>query len=180
MKTLKATPDLFPGLVAYHAYATLALSFIPMALASSAGDGIRKLTLAETSVACGMVRKEEIWSLAGIPVSDEGNPECQMVAYYAADGSYVGDQEVADNLIEKGIVPQRKRSDLNVASLGFCESEQKWWGWSHRAMGKFGVGDKFHHAGQFWEDEGQEFADKVCATLDEAYVSACNFSDDVS
>lgn len=30
----------------------------------------------------------------------------------------------------------------SVCSMGFSESQQKWYGWSHRAVAGFGVGDK--------------------------------------
>jgi len=45
---------------------------------------------------------------------------------------------------DRGIVP-RPRLDADVGEgkqcrIGFCEKEQKWYGWSHRAMFGFGVG----------------------------------------
>ena len=29
-----------------------------------------------------------------------------------------------------------------VCTIGFCEREQKWYGWSHRAIYGFGIGDE--------------------------------------
>ena len=40
------------------------------------------------------------------------------------------------------IKPEKIWKNSNVCSIGFCEKEQKWYGWSHRAMYGFKVGDK--------------------------------------
>ena len=61
-------------------------------------------------------------------------------AYYAPDGSYIGTKDWADRLAELGIMPQRRLPDSQTASIGFCEREQKWYGWSHRAIAGFGIG----------------------------------------
>lgn len=41
-----------------------------------------------------------------------------------------------------GIVSQKAEPDHVVHSIGFSEKEKKWYGWSHRAIASFGVGDK--------------------------------------
>jgi hypothetical protein len=82
----------------------------------------------------GMSYRREIWSL-------EGNDAVEMDAVYNAHGVYVGDKETADFLAEKGIIPEAKRTDSNVCSIGFSHKDQKWYGWSHRAIHGFGVGD---------------------------------------
>lgn len=63
----------------------------------------------------------------------------------------------------------------NVPSIGFSETEQKWYGWSHRAIYGFGVGSKVKkgHAGY----KGKEWTAK---TLDDAKKMAINFANDVS
>jgi len=55
--------------------------------------------------------------------------------------------ESKENLFEKfkkkhGIIPQKAHSSHNVHSIGFSEKEKKWYGWSHRAVVGFGIGDK--------------------------------------
>ena len=61
---------------------------------------------------------------------------------YTPDGYYIGSPESAKFLIKKlGIKPELSKSDNNVCSIGFCEREQKWYGWSHRAIFGFGIGD---------------------------------------
>jgi hypothetical protein len=60
--------------------------------------------------------------------------------YSRIDGGYIGTVEWAETLSERGIAPQRRDPSHRVCSIGFCEKEQKWYGWSHRAMFGFGVG----------------------------------------
>jgi len=94
------------------------------------------------------------------------------VAVSAIDGSYIGDIEFADMLKGMGIAAQGRTHQTSVASIGFCEKEQKWYGWSHRAIYGFGVGsevkkgdcayvptdwnDLIDDAIRFWDDDGHE------------------------
>ncbi len=58
------------------------------------------------------------------------------------EGGYIGQQEEAEYLVRKVCVqPVTRDSTTSVCSIGFSEEEQKWYGWSHRAMYGFGVGD---------------------------------------
>lgn len=41
-----------------------------------------------------------------------------------------------------GIVGQKADSNHSVHSIGYSEKEGKWYGWSHRAIVGFGIGDK--------------------------------------
>lgn len=43
-------------------------------------------------------------------------------------------------LNEHGIVPELREPHLTVPTIGFSEKEQKWYGWSHRAIYGFGIG----------------------------------------
>ena len=57
-------------------------------------------------------------------------------------GHYIGNPDDAKHLCDqKGISPELREPNHNVCSIGFCEKEQKWYGWSHRAIYGFGVGD---------------------------------------
>ncbi len=62
---------------------------------------------------------------------------------YTPSGDYIGDKRTAHFLITKrGIKPEKADHSKNVCSIGFCELEQKWYGWSHRAIFGFGVGSE--------------------------------------
>lgn len=66
-------------------------------------------------------------------------------------------------------------------SVGFSEKDQKWYGWSHRAIMGFGIGDRI-----FEEDYGDDktpflkHGSKECKTLEDAKKSANAFSDYIS
>ena len=57
-------------------------------------------------------------------------------------GDYIGDTKMAAMICKRmGISPEIiPNSDHTVCSIGFCEAEQKWYGWSHRAICGFGIG----------------------------------------
>lgn len=60
---------------------------------------------------------------------------------YTPTGDYIGDKRTAHFLISKrGIKPEKRSPDKNVCSIGWCERERKWYGWSHRAIFGFGIG----------------------------------------
>uniref|UniRef100_A0A6M3JKE3 Uncharacterized protein n=1 Tax=viral metagenome TaxID=1070528 RepID=A0A6M3JKE3_9ZZZZ len=62
---------------------------------------------------------------------------------YNTDGQYIGNSKDAHYLIVKrGIKPELSSPTHKVCSIGFCEKEQKWYGWSHRAIFGFGIGSK--------------------------------------
>ena len=64
---------------------------------------------------------------------------------YTPDGHYIGTTKFAHRLVAKrGIKPEPLPGNTamgSVCSIGFCEQDQKWYGWSHRALFGFGIGD---------------------------------------
>ena len=84
--------------------------------------------------------------LAGYDVEErliaEGtNHSFTMKVALTPTGDYIGDPKFAYRLCKKrGIVPQLSSPSDKVCSIGFCPSERKWYGWSHRAICGFGIG----------------------------------------
>lgn len=73
-------------------------------------------------------------------------PAFEMRSAFSSSGDYIGDPKIARFLcVKKGIKPEKRTPHSKVCSIGFCESEQKWYGWSHRAIYGFGVGDVAEH-----------------------------------
>lgn len=71
----------------------------------------------------------------------ESRPIVMDSAYTVPGGHYIGTPDDAENLcVAMGIHPELIDSEHRVCSIGFCESDQKWFGWSHRAIHGFGVG----------------------------------------
>ena len=93
-------------------------------------------TLSVRKYKAGYEVRTEYWSHNG---DDE---KTLMKAAYTPDGDYIGNSKDAYRLcVTRGIKPEKRTPDSNVCSIGFCEKEQKWYGWSHRAIFGFGIGD---------------------------------------
>jgi len=71
----------------------------------------------------------------------EKNEEFTMSVAYNLDGEYIGDESTAKMLCEKGIYPEPITKG-KICQIGFNKEEQKWYGWSHRAIYGFGIGSK--------------------------------------
>lgn len=57
------------------------------------------------------------------------------------EGDYIGNPRTAYRLCQKRGIRPETTNGHRVCSIGFCEKEQKWYGWSHRAIYGFGIGD---------------------------------------
>lgn len=60
-------------------------------------------------------------------------------------------------IVNRGIKTEKIYLTHHVCSIGFCEKEQKWYGWSHRALCGFGIGDMVNEgdccASSCWSEE---------------------------
>lgn len=105
--------------------------------------------------------REEVTEIGNREIFDGYSVARELVTYYGKDdklleqfemksafgdsGCYLGNQGVAELIVVKlGIVPESRsgKNEGDVCNIGFCEKEQKWYGWSHRARGGFGIGSK--------------------------------------
>lgn len=71
----------------------------------------------------------------------EGSAPVTITSAHTPNGAYIGNEDWAQELEKRGIAPELRTPDSGVCSIGFCEQEQKWYGWSHRAIWGFGIGD---------------------------------------
>jgi len=70
-----------------------------------------------------------------------GGSECWMTVAYNHSGDYIGDSKSAYRLcVKRGILPELGRG--SVCSIGKSKKDGKWYGWSHRAIYGFKIGDK--------------------------------------
>jgi hypothetical protein len=125
------------------------------------------------------------------------------MAYTTPEGHFIGDSKWAHRLIvQRGIKPEPRPGQCDLDGLpgvkgcciGFCEREQKWYGWSHRAICGFGIGSKIESDDHLcscsgWTEEYlQEHPEEdlslpvgfVAQTIDDARRMAIAFADAVS
>ncbi len=73
---------------------------------------------------------------------DYGCDDFEVRNAYTADGDYIGNAKDAFHLCRtRGIKPERRETKSTVCSIGFSPADGKWYGWSHRAICGFKVGD---------------------------------------
>lgn len=72
-----------------------------------------------------------------------GSDGCWMTVAYNHNGDYIGDPKTAYRLcVKREILPEKITPERNVCSIGYSKKKRKWFGWSHRAIYGFKVGDK--------------------------------------
>ena len=76
---------------------------------------------------------------------EEMEKECIKHTYYISnvDGGYIGMEDDYKLLVERYglILIQKVRPEDNTCSIGYSPEENKWYGWSHRAIHGFTIGD---------------------------------------
>ena len=74
--------------------------------------------------------------------SEFGCEDFIVKSSYSPSGDYIGDKKIANFLCKKkGIKPEKRKKEHYSCTIGFCEKEQKWYGWSHRMIYGFKIGD---------------------------------------
>ena len=139
--------------------------------ASKNDSGIKKTIVSTKHMKDGFEIRKEIWD-GGI----FGSSDIEMETIYNHHGDYIGDKKTALLLIKKGIVPEISKPDHSVCSIGYCPKDGKWYGWSHRAMKGFGIGDK----GETWSPYISTKSKEKIQTLVEAKQAAVAFAESVS
>ena len=113
-----------------------------------------------------------------------GGGESERTNCYSSDtGHWIGSPKDARFLCKKkGLRDVQKAHESDcVASIGFNVDEQKWYGWSHRAICGFGIGDKLFEE-EYGDDQTPfiQHGRHVITTLEEAKESAIRFNESVS
>jgi len=136
---------------------------------------------------------------AGYVVRDEywdsfGEKTLMKRMAYTPNGDWIGTSKEAHRLVVKyGIAPEKIRQTDCICSIGFSERDQKWYGWSHRAMCGFGIGDVVkegdctamsgwtaEYLSQHPEEDMSLPVGFTAKTLDDAKRMAIAFADSVS
>lgn len=94
-------------------------------------------------------------------IGDSDIPGDDGKIYYSkVDNSYltrVGMENDLNFLLKKGVTEQiQSIKGSGVASIGFNPTEQKWYGWSHRAIFGFGIGSECKKDNTHFEPSNKE------------------------
>lgn len=144
-----------------------------------------KITVLNERKYKGLVVRDEIWDHDGINPSEGVTMVGQ---YYNRENEWIGSSRMANYLLTLGIYPQKSDPSHCVCSIGFSSKDNKWYGWSHRAICGFGIGDKLfdiHWTGGHNETELEKMpyvqrGETVIENLEQAKQAAINFAEHVS
>jgi hypothetical protein len=101
-------------------------------------------------------------------IGDSNLPEDNGKIYYSkVDGSYltrVGMENDLNYLFKKGITEQVQSGygEPKTSNIGFNQIEQKWYGWSHRAIYGFGIGSECKKGDCGYEADNKENFAQSC------------------
>jgi hypothetical protein len=120
---------------------------------------------------------------------DAGLPDGESITLqsaYTPTGDYIGDPRMAYRLVVKrGIAPEYRTSHSQTCSIGYSAKDKKWYGWSHRGICGFGIGDKLFDPE--WGDDAAtdtmpfvERGSVTIETMDQAKQAAANFAEYVN
>jgi len=135
----------------------------------TAGISVKKI-VRQRKYKHGYIIRDEFWALN--PDDPEEEWALMKRQAYTPCGEYIGDSKTAYFLCKtKGVIPRLADPEHCVCSIGYNPVQKKWYGWSHRAMHGFGIGDK---------PDSKEKDDAKIETMEEAMEAAIAFAASVS
>ena len=75
-------------------------------------------------------------------ISMGGDKAIEMYSFYNDEGKYIGNLDNFKVLVMDRCIEPKTYDDNKVCSVGKSTRDGKWYGWSHRAMYGFKIGDK--------------------------------------
>ncbi len=115
-------------------------------------------------------------------VDDNAGGTLEMKNAYNVHGEWIGEPKFAYRLIvTRGILPEKVNKNRNICSIGYCPRDGRWYGWSHRAIVGFKIGDMIFEE-EFGDDDTLfiRHGKKKIKTHADARLSAIRFADYVS
>ena len=118
----------------------------------------------------------------GSVVTLDAHCEKMLVCASKQDGSYLGPPEEPFGMIKKHGITEfyRNKPGHNTASVGWSQAQQKWYGWSHRAIHSFGVGYIVTKDADLVHNGDQTILGMRAGNLDECRMLAGRFAEAVS
>lgn len=120
----------------------------------------------------------DIWEETWYWGDDQDPQSSVMIMARNKAGDWIGEKDRAEFLAKHGIAAELADEDHDVCSIGWSEREQKYFGWSHRAIVGFGIGDMIFE--EDFEDDEVPFVmhgTKRIETKEDARRAALNFAE---
>jgi len=110
---------------------------------------------------------------------DNNEPQSSvMIMARNKGGDWIGDKQMAERLAEYDIAAELADEDHDICCIGWSEREQRYFGWSHRAIAGFGIGDMIFEEGLGDDDTPFiKHGSKRIETKADARQSAINFAE---
>lgn len=115
---------------------------------------------------------EEVW--------DFGDGEQRFLMARNKNGDWIGEEPEARALASHGIAPELRDDEADVCTIGWSEESQKYFGWGHRGIVGFGIGDMIFEEGF---DDALPFVKRGTRTIKnktDAREAASNFAEYIS
>lgn len=75
-------------------------------------------------------------------ISYDSSELTYLTVAYNLNGDYLGDTKMARFVCFKNkIIPEKANPEHSVCSIGYCKSKRTYFGWSHRCICGFKIGD---------------------------------------
>ena len=133
-----------------------------------------RMILSERTYKVGYVVREEWWD-----DRDFGGHGIFVKNAYTLSGNHIGSSKWAHRLCKiYGIVPEPSDVTDSGCSIGYSEKNKKYYGWSHRAIFGFAIGDKIFQE-RFGNDKTEltQHGKKTIRTKVEQRKAAIAFAD---
>jgi hypothetical protein len=66
----------------------------------------------------------------------------EIIAARNKNGDYIGEKKFAEGLAGYDIVPEMSDPEHDACQIGWSKKHKRYFGWSHRSLIGFGIGDK--------------------------------------
>lgn len=101
---------------------------------------------------------------------------------FTPSGDHIGGPDMVKHLITlRGIAPEKRRRESSTCSIGYSKRRKAYYGWSHRAICGFRIGDKIFQT-RLGNDKTpfRQHGNKIITTMAQARISAKRFARSVS
>lgn len=121
----------------------------------------------------------DVWEETWYWGDDQEPQSSKMIMARNKGGDWMGEKPMAEHLAKHGIAAELADEDHDICCIGWSEREQKYFGWSHRAIAGFGIGDMIFEE-DFECDDNTPFikhGSKRIETKNDARQAAINFAE---